>query len=334
MQQGAPCPINQKVTMKKSLIALAVLASLSGAQAQVTLYGVADVWVGRTAATDTAGVKTDDSLMSSGGLSGSRLGVSGEKALGNGLKGVFKLEQGFKLDTGETNQSSAFARQAYVGMAGNFGQVTLGKTWTAMDDVLGAANSGFDSVLSASNNVLMVPSTYQSNPGNTIKYASPAFGPVSFSASHSMHESNANQPNVTDFSVSFSQGALATNFAYQEQRETGIDVVKLTALNAAYDLGTVKLLASVGQFKAATSKSTDLQFGVDVPVNKALTVSAGYAQSNDNAAAGNGKRTGFGIAAGYSLADTTTLYGGLRQAQVKDSSVKDNVVAVGIKHAF
>jgi hypothetical protein len=34
------------------------------------------------------------------------------------------------------------------------------------------------------------------------------------------------------------------------------------------------------------------------------------------------------------LADTTTLYGGLRQAQLKDSSVKDNVVAVGIKHAF
>lgn len=320
--------------MKKSLLVLAVLASVASAQAQVTLYGVADVWVGRTSVTNTAGDKTDDTLMSSGGLSGSRLGVSGEKALGNGLKGVFKLEQGFKLDTGKTNESTAFSRQAYVGMAGGFGQVTLGKTWTAMDDVLGAANSGFDSALSASNNVLMVPSTYQSNPGNTVKYTSPAFGPVSFSASHSMHESNGDQPNVTDFSVSFSQGALATNFAYQEQRETGVDVVKLTALNAAYDFGAVKLLASVGQFKAAFSQSTDLQLGVDVPVSKALTVSAGYAQSNDNAAAGNGKRTGFGIAAGYSLADTTTLYGGLRQAELKDSSVKDNVVAVGIKHAF
>jgi predicted porin len=307
---------------------------VASAQAQVTLYGVADVWVGRTVNTDLSGVKTDDTLISSGGLSVSRLGVSGEKDLGNGLKGVFKLEQGFKLDTGKTNESTAFSRQAYVGMAGGFGQVTLGKTWTAMDDVLGAANSGFDSALSASNNVLMVPSTYQSNPGNTVKYASPAFGPVSFSASRSMHESNGDQPNVTDFSVSFSQGALATNLAYQEQRETGVDVVKLTALNAAYDFGAVKLLASVGQLKATFSKSTDLQFGVDVPVNKALTVSAGYAQSKDNAAAGNGTRIGLGIAAGYSLADTTTLYGGLRQAQLKDSSVKDNVVAVGIKHAF
>lgn len=320
--------------MKKSLIALAVLGSVAGAQAQVTLYGVADVWVGRTAATDSAGVKTDDTLMASGGLSGSRLGVSGENDLGNGLKGVFKLEQGFKLDTGETNESSAFTRQAYVGVGGGFGQVTLGKTWTAMDDVLGAANSGFDSALSASNNVLMVPSAYQSNPGNTIKYNSPAFGPVSFSASHSMHESNDSQPNVTDFSVSFAQGALASNFAYQEQRETGADVVKLTALNAAYDLGTVKLLASVGQLKASFSKSTDVQLGVDVPVSKALTVSAGYAQSKDNAAAGNGKRTGFGVAAGYSLAETTTVYGGLRQAELNNSNVKDNVVAVGIKHAF
>lgn len=321
--------------MKKSLIALAVLASVAGAQAQVTLYGVADVWVGRTSATDTAGVDTDKTLMSSGGLSGSRLGVSGEKDLGNGLKGVFKLEQGFNLDTGSNKDAeSSFNRQAYVGMAGGFGQVTLGKTWTAMDDVLGAANSGFDSALSASNNVLMVPSVYQSNPGNTIKYTSPAFGPVSFSASHSMNENNDAQPNVTDFSVSFSQGALASNFAYQEQRQTGFDAIKLTALNAAYDLGVVKLLASVGQLKATYSKSTDLQFGADVPVSKALTISAGYAQSSDNAAAGNGKRTGFGIAAGYSLADSTTLYGGLRQAQLKDSSAKDNVVAVGIKHAF
>jgi predicted porin len=90
----------------------------------------------------------------------------------------------------------------------------------------------------------------------------------------------------------------------------------------------------LGQLKASASKSTDMQLGVDVPVTKALTVSAGYAVSDDNAAAGNGERSGFGIAAGYSLADTTTLYGGFRQAEAKNSNVEDNVFAVGIKHAF
>lgn len=320
--------------MKKTFIALAVLSCVTGVQAQVTLYGIADVFLGYKAETNSSDVKTNDAMMASGGLSGSRLGVSGEKDLDHGLKGVFKLEQGFKLDTGETNESSAFSRQAYVGLSAGFGQVTFGKTWTAMDDVVGAANSGFDSVFSASNNVLMVPKTYESNPGNTIKYASPAFGSVSFSASHSLNENKSGQPNVTDFSVTYTQGALASNFAYQIQRAQDADILKLTALNAAYDLGLVKILTSFGQLKGAFSQATDLQFGVDVPVNKALTISAGYAQSNDNAAAGNGKRSGFGFAADYGLADSTTLYGGLRQAKSNNSSNKDILVAVGIKHAF
>lgn len=321
--------------MKKTLIALAVLGSMASAQAQVTLYGIADLWLGRTSATDGAGDKTSTTQMASGGLSGSRIGVSGSKDLGNGLNGVFKLEQGFNLDTGKSKDvESTFNRQAYVGLGGGFGQVTFGNTWTAMDDVLGAANSGFDSALSASNNVLMVPSEYESNPGNTIKYNSPSMGGFSLGASYSLNEGNTDEPKVGDFSISYADGPLAVNVAYQQQSLSGADAVKLTAVNAAYDLGVVKLLASLGQLKASASKSTDIQFGVDVPVTKALTVSAGYAVSDDNAAAGNGERSGFGIAAGYSLADTTTLYGGFRQAEAKNSNVEDNVVAVGIKHAF
>ena len=89
--------------MKKSLIALAVLASVASAQAEVTVYGIADIWLGRTAATDAVGLKTDDTKLESGGLAVSRVGVQGGKDLSHGLKGVFKLEQGFNLDTGKTD---------------------------------------------------------------------------------------------------------------------------------------------------------------------------------------------------------------------------------------
>jgi predicted porin len=180
----------------------------------------------------------------------------------------------------------------------------------------------------------MVPSLYQSNPGNTIKYTSPTVSGFSMGASHSLDEDKADAPKVTDVSVSYGAGALATNFAYQEQKVDGVEAIKLTAVNASYDLGVAKLLASYGQVKAGAGKSIDVQFGVDVPVSKALTLSAGYAVSEDNAAAGDGMRSGFGIAAGYSLADTTTLYGGYRQAETKDCKIEDNVFAVGIKHAF
>jgi predicted porin len=321
--------------MKKSLIALTVLAAVNAAQAQVTLYGIADIWLGQTSVTSDEGVKIDNSLMASGGLSGSRIGVMGQKDMGQGLISLFKLEQGLNLNTSDTNNTdSSYNRQAYVGLMGAWGQVTFGTTWTAMDDVLGAANSGFDSSFSASNKVLVLPGQYASNPGNTIKYTSPNWSGLTASVSHSMDGGKADKADVSDISLSYAVGALATNVAYQVQSATAAEDVQLMAFNASYELGMLKLLGSVGQLKAGAIQSKDVQLGVDVPLTPALTVSAGYAMSDDNAAAGHGERTGLGLAAAYTVHASTTLYGGVRQAKVKPGQAKDSLVAVGIKHAF
>jgi predicted porin len=319
--------------MKKSLIALAVLAASGAAMAQssVTLYGIADVGVGG----GEDGLNADsETKMVSGGLNTSRWGVKGSEDLGGGLKAVFKLEQGFNLDDG-TAKGSGFDRQAYVGLAGGFGEVTFGNTWTAMDDILGASNSGFDSALSASNNVLVVPEVYASNPGNTIKYTSPSFSGFSGGFSYSMDELDAVSQDIVDFSVSYGNGPIAANFAYQVQGEVvGTEDLKLIALNGSYDFGMAKLLGSYGEAKVGDAKSSDYQIGVDVPLSPAMTLSAGYAYSEDNAAAGDNERTGYGIAVGYSLSKRTTAYAGFRQADVKDSSIEDNVFAVGLRHTF
>ena len=335
--------------MKKSLIALAVLGAAAGAaqaQSAVTLYGIVDLWAGRASNT-VEGVKSSATLMESGGVSSSRWGLTGSEDLGGGLKAVFRLENGFKADTG--TGGNGFSRQAYLGLAGGFGTVTFGNTWTAMDDILGASNSGFDSALSASNLVLAVPFSYESNPGNTIKYVSPSFGGFSAGFSHSLKEDSAvtGHEGITDFSVSYGAGPIAANFAYQVQKQAGDDV-KLTALNGSYDLGVAKLLASFGQAKDGSAKATDLQIGADVPLSAALTLSAGYAQSKDGGSLGSGKRTGFGVAAAYSLSKRTTVYGGFRTAKAKNGTVllatdadgelndttKANVFAVGLKHTF
>ena len=325
--------------MKKTLIALAVLGSVAGAaqaQSSVTLYGIVDLWVGRTSATDSLNVKNSTTQMASGGLNSSRWGVKGSEDLGGGLKAVFKLEQGFKADTGVSTAGTAFARQAYVGLEGGFGSLTFGNTWTAMDDVVGASNSGFDSALSSSVNVLQVNSRYASNPGNTVKYTSPNFGGFSAGFSHSLDEvKNAAKTTVNDFSLSYGAGPIAANFAYQVQGDVlGTNDLKLTALNGSYDFGVAKLLASYGQAKLSTAKTTEYQIGADVPLSSALTLSAGYAQSKENAAGGSEKRTGYSLAAGYSLSKRTTAYAGLRQAKVKNSTEKDSNVAVGIRHTF
>lgn len=338
--------------MKKSLIALAVLGAAAGAaqaQSAVTLYGIVDLWVGKISVKDGAGNKVDNTndkgelvqpayntlVMKSGGVSGSRWGLKGEEDLGGGLKAVFKIESGFNADDGTGNGGPN--RQTYVGLESGFGTVTIGNVYSAMDDVLGASNSGFDSDLSASQNVLAVPGAYNDKPKNAFKYVSPSFGGFSGGFTYSLDENATAKKNQTDFSLSYGAGPIAANFAYEVQgNTTGTTDTKLTALNGSYDLGVAKLLASYGQAKEGADKSTDFQFGADIPLSSALTLSAGYAQSKDKGSSAE-KRTGFGVAAAYGLSKRTTAYGGFRTAKGKEAGAttfKANVFAVGIKHTF
>ena len=57
-----------------------------------------------------------------------RLGVRGDKELANGLTAKFTLEQGVKGLSGEQAQADRlFDRQAWVGLAGDFGEVRIGR---------------------------------------------------------------------------------------------------------------------------------------------------------------------------------------------------------------
>lgn len=344
--------------MKKSLIALAVLGAAAGAaqaQSTATLYGIVDLWVGQISVKDGAGNKVNTGIynapaMVSGGVNGSRWGLKGEEDLGGGLKALFKIESGFSADTGAGN--SGPNRQTYVGLSGGFGTLTFGNVYSAMDDVAGASNSGFDSALSATSLIAAVNpnagglngnavGSYNDKPKNAFKYVSPDFGGFSGGFSYSLDEKTAVKENQTDFSLSYAAGPIAANFAYEIQGDQGSSSagadIKVTALNGSYDLGVAKLLASYGQVKDGSAKSTDFQFGANVPLSSALTLSAGYAQSKENAAAGNQKRTGFSVVAAYGLSKRTTAYGGFNSSKAKTggtTNLKATVLAAGLNHSF
>ena len=118
--------------MKKTLIALAVLAASGAvmAQSSVTLYGIADIVVHKD--------KGESARMTSGGVSTSRWGIKGSEDLGGGLNATFQFEQGIDLTTGALKNSDApFDRQANVGLNGGFGTLKFGKVWNPYDDVAG-----------------------------------------------------------------------------------------------------------------------------------------------------------------------------------------------------
>ncbi|MFC4623626.1 porin, partial [Comamonas nitrativorans] len=113
--------------------------SIASAQAQnVTLYGLVDTGVERLDNTSTGGSITR--MPSIAGSAASRWGLRGSEDLGNGLKAVFTLESGFGLDTGETQQGGrAFGRQAFVGLSGQWGTLSLGRQYSMLFP--GAANT-------------------------------------------------------------------------------------------------------------------------------------------------------------------------------------------------
>jgi predicted porin len=124
--------------MKKSALALAVLAALSlnnsaNAQSNVQVYGLIDAGV---EAVNHAG-PNDGSVVRvvSGGKNTSRWGLRGSEDLGGGLKAVFNLEGGILLDTG-AQDGNLFKRQANVGLEGSFGRVIIGRSFTTTYDLV------------------------------------------------------------------------------------------------------------------------------------------------------------------------------------------------------
>jgi predicted porin len=138
--------------MKKTLIALAALGAMAGANAQstVTLYGLLDaniqsfktnILVGTAPATGAVDTRTVQSArqtkIESGGLNGSRWGLRVSEDIGGGMAVVGNLESGINLDQGSSGQGGLlFGRKATVGISSSsFGTFTIGRNSSPYDDV-------------------------------------------------------------------------------------------------------------------------------------------------------------------------------------------------------
>lgn len=344
--------------MKKNLIALAVLAAsgVASAQSSVTLYGLADVYVGSTKVKTTVGGATTSlrqSVVDSGGFNTSRFGLKGSEDLGGGLKANFLLESGVDISTGAANNyvnpytgatsASVWGRQSWVGVSGGFGEVRLGKMWTPYDEVKGSGAAAFDANIFAPATNVWVSNSYQDRPGNAIYYATPNVSGFSAAALYSLGENKtatASAGKIASVNVQYAGGPIAAALAYQTEKQGGASLnptKKFTQLNGSYDFGAAKLLAAYGHVKVDNDKANEYQIGVDVPLGGAFTVSGGYAHSKITTAGGDVKSNGIGLAGKYDLSKRTFAYAGLQMAKNDAGTlgtVKTNTYAAGIQHKF
>lgn len=350
--------------MKKSLIALAVLASSGAAMAQssVTLYGIVDVWIGKSSVTDniTPTPKQSNTLLNSGGWDTSRLGFKGTEDLGGGLKANFAIETSFTPDA--PGRTSLGDRNAYVGLSGGFGEVQFGRVWTAYDDVWGAHNNGFDSAFTARPTI-----GYTDNPNNGLKYITPAFGGFTAAVTYALGEdktATTSAGSVTAFNIAYNGGPFSAALAYQEEKAgasafTAANSLNLetlaaftvagdkltnTALSGSYDLGVAKLLATFNQGKIKSagvpdSKTSEYSFGAEVPLSSAFSVGLGYGQLKaKDGGVEVGKVKAYSLTGVYNMSKRTLAYAGYLNTKATETGVPGNVkgdlYAVGIQHKF
>jgi len=326
--------------MKKSLIALAVLASTGAAMAQstVTLYGRMDVSVGSIKELNKSSV-TKMFQGGDGGLTTSRWGMRGTEDLGGGLKAGFKLENRFNADDG-TTQDPFFKGESSISLMGGFGEVKLGRSTTVYDDVraLAVSSDVFDSAFTAaSNGVFKAGGDYASRFNNKVTYQLPSMGGFYAGVDFAFDEDAAVKKDMTALKAGYKAGPLNVGVGYQEEKTSA----KYIAFSGAYDLGVASISGGYNKRDGATAALGDdneFNIGVNVPLG-AVALSAGYANGKTKV---NGattlKASGFGFGATYALSKRTKLYSGYRTHEIKNGSgvktADTKLYAVGVRHDF
>jgi len=321
--------------MKKSLLALAVLASFAGvasAQTNVTVYGIVDMGLQRTDTNTTEPLWALDS----GLQSGSRLGFKGTEDLGGGLSASFQLENGFNADKGSAAQGGLlFGRQAWVGLNGGFGSVKLGRQNTPIYVAAGAVDP-FE--LGLAGDLQNTVNTFGLRMDNTVNYSLTAgafSGQVAYGFGEVAGDTTASRQ--LGLSLGYANGPVSAVFAYHKQENaTGTASGKIAFLGGTYNFGVVKAHASYADEKTAGDvKLRDYMVGVSAPVGAAGSVMTSF-QRTDNRDS-DAKFDLFAIGYTHNLSKRTNLYTSLGYGKLEVPGVEDvksNKFNVGIRHKF
>lgn len=232
------------------------------AQSSVTLYGLIDEGVNYITSVQVAQGSSQHPLgrslfsISDGvgrGFGGSRWGLKGSEDLGGGLYAIFTLENGFDITNGTLGQGGAeFGRQAFVGLKGQFGQITAGRQYDSAADFVGPLSpvqiGGLVGALPGDVTGLAYTRRYN----NVIKYASLSYGGFSFGGMYAPggRAGDLTGSQVYALAAGYAGGNLHAAVAYLNGRDPNLSVF---GTNPNSGSSTSDNLGSVGSAGAPQS---------------------------------------------------------------------------------
>jgi predicted porin len=336
----------------RSLLACALAAAaLSPARARaddgVQVYGLIGSYVGSIERSDATPRTT---VVGSGGLTTSWWGVRGSEDLGNGVKGIFQLEQFFQPDTGGAGRSAAdptgFSRSGWVGLSGAFGQVTVGRHtspyYVSMILVNPFGSSVVFSPLVVQSYVASFSNTVIGDTvwNNVIQYVSPTVGGLSTTVVYAPGEVAGNsRVNNAGVHLRYLNGPLTAVLSVQRNRTAAVapSTGQLATLaGLAYDAGWAKLYASGQATDNADTHVTSRtwQLGTSVPVTPAGSVLFSWARTTvDNPLLSVGMHDSAGLGYDHYLSKRTDIYATYLYDHIDGRRVGGSY-ALGIRHMF
>jgi len=325
----------EKIEMKKTLVAVAALAAVSGAMADVTVTGLVE------AAYSTS---TASRAITTGQNGGSEIRFGGSEDLGNGLKASFQYtiigdsnKEGGPSGSTDTTSTAYRANgnvtnyNSFVGLSGDFGSLKLGNQFTP---IFNAAAGSTAWGLAANTNSLVSPGVSSGGNGavrdsGSITYTTPSISGLTVSV-----QGDANST-YTSASAAYSAGGLTLNYGFGRDSASKDSMV----FGLAYDAGMAKLfVASLSGYlltsnTTATSvkNKTATELGVSIPFGAAtLVASTSTSNATSTKAASN-------LGVKYDLSKRTQVYylNTVNGFQTSGGAAAGSVTNVfGVQHAF
>lgn len=306
--------INLGAHMKKTTIVLAMMlaSSLSLQAKEVEVYGKINI----SAQSSDEGDGRFTELKSNA----SNFGVKGEYALEDGLKVVYQLEFGVETTSGASDKNIK-ARDQYLGLAGGFGEIRLGRHDTALKLSQGKIDQ-------FNNYEADVQTLWQGENRltNSISYFTPSFSGFSAQLSY-IAAGSADTDDGISAALLYGDESLKSSNVYfglaYDSKVAGFDTVRASA---QVKVAEFKLGAMYQTQEAVISglEQDGYLFSVAYPLDK-FEVKAQYQALEDD--------NGFSVGADYKLGKNTKAFAWYSSFDF-DNALDRNYFALGLEHKF
>jgi predicted porin len=326
--------------MKKSLIALAVLAAAGAASAQssVTLFGVVDATLAWGRGT---GVGSSDRFqMTNSGYNSSRLGFRGTEDLGGGMSASFWLEAGVNNDDGQgfgsnsNNQASGagaavagrqgltFNRRSTVSLGGGWGEVRLGRDYSpqfwnlTVFDPFGTNGVGTNQMINS-----IITGVTAIRASNSIGYFLPAnlggfYGQVQYYLGENVQNGATTEDDGRGLGVRFGYATGPVNVAIALSRTDaaaapgGTDDIRQNNIGFSWDFGVAKPMIQLSRDRSGALDARGFLVGSLFPVGAGEIRLAYSNYRTEEVVVGAGEPSTRKIAIGYvhNLSKRTAVY--------------------------